>query len=73
MQIDNHKQRALNIKDAFEIMHRENIKGKSVLLIDDIATTGSTIIECAKILKKAGAEKVHAVVIARRENIDRSS
>jgi ComF family protein len=42
-----------------------DIRGKHVWLIDDVATTGSTLEECAKILKAQGAAEVHAVVLAR--------
>lgn len=46
---------------------REELKNKTILLIDDIATTGSTLFECARILKQNGAEKVFAAVLARQE------
>lgn len=42
------------------------IKNKKILLIDDIATTGATLEECAKVLKSAGAKKVFAAVVARQ-------
>jgi hypothetical protein len=49
----------------------ENLKAiltdKKILLIDDIATTGSTLFECARVLKLAGAQKVFGAVIARQE------
>lgn len=65
-EIQNKSERAANIKDAFAISDSEIIKDKTVFLIDDIATTGSTIKECAKILKDAGAKQVYAIVIARQ-------
>jgi orotate phosphoribosyltransferase len=43
------------------------LKDKTVLLIDDVATTGSTLFEAGRILKSAGAKKVFGVVIARQE------
>ena len=43
------------------------LNGKTFLLVDDIATTGATLFECAKILKQNGAKKVFAAVIARQE------
>lgn len=46
---------------------RSPIAGKNVLLVDDVATTGATLFECAKVLKKAGAASVFGVVIARQE------
>jgi ComF family protein len=54
----NDSQRAENIKKAFTIT-KNNIKYKRVLLIDDIYTTGSTVDECAKVLKAAGVERVY--------------
>ena len=59
------KQRRKNIKDAFAVIKPEAIKGKSIILIDDVYTTGSTLKECAKMLKKAGAKNVSALTVAR--------
>ncbi|NJD03310.1 MAG: ComF family protein, partial [Ruminiclostridium sp.] len=56
--------RLVNVKDAFRITNAELIKGKNILLIDDILTTGTTVNECARTLKKAGANTVTAAVIA---------
>ncbi|MFC1892133.1 ComF family protein, partial [Thermodesulfobacteriota bacterium] len=42
-----------------------HLKGKTIVLIDDVATTGSTVNECARVLKKAGVEKVYCLVLAR--------
>jgi len=55
-----------NIKDAFSVPRpaRPIIRGKSIWLIDDIATTSSTLDACAKILKRSGARKVYGVVFA---------
>ena len=58
------KSRLLNVKEAFCITKAELIKGKNILLIDDILTTGTTVNECGKILKRAGANTVIAAVIA---------
>ena len=59
------KKRITNIKNAFTVKFPENIKGKRILLIDDVYTTGSTLRECAKVLKKAGAKSVDALTIAK--------
>lgn len=67
MQIKNYAHRQQNIQGAFAIANPEEIKDKIVLLVDDIATTGSTIFECASVLKKNGAKEVYAAVIARQE------
>jgi len=45
--------------------YRNSIKDKTILLIDDVATTGATINNCAKALKKAGAKKVVVLTIAK--------
>jgi len=59
------KERQKNLKGAIEFNQQQDIKGKSILLIDDVYTTGSTLNECAKILKKNGATKVLCLTIAR--------
>ena len=59
------EERLENIKDAFFISRPERIKGKSIVLVDDVYTTGATLNECAKVLIKAGAKSVKALVIAR--------
>jgi len=61
----NGKQRIINIKNAFKVIKPENIKGKRIILIDDVYTTGSTLKECAKVLLKAGAKSVDALTVAR--------
>jgi ComF family protein len=58
-------QRAENIRGAFRVEHRERIAGRNVLLIDDVLTTGTTASECARVLLKAGAEKVWVATVAR--------
>ena len=73
-------QRIENVKGVFHV--EENVKGKYILLIDDIITTGSTLNECAKTLKEKSALKVDVVAIATplstlqeslEENIENSS
>ena len=55
-------QRKANMQNAFRI--RENVQNKTICLIDDVATTGTTLHECAKILLRAGAQRIDACVIA---------
>jgi ComF family protein len=59
------KERKKNIKDAFLIKYRERIKGKKIVLVDDVYTTGSTVNECAQVLMRAGAEIVDVLTLAR--------
>ncbi len=59
------KARVKNVKDAFRVKRPERIAGKRVLLIDDVMTTGSTLRECALVLKKAGAVSVDTLTVAR--------
>ncbi len=63
----NFKERRKNVKHAFAVNKKyiENIEGKSVILIDDVYTTGSTVKECTKVLKGAGARAVHVLTVAR--------
>ncbi|MBU1680976.1 MAG: ComF family protein [Bacteroidetes bacterium] len=59
----NSEQRKLNVMDAFRINKKKKIKIKTVALIDDVITTGSTMKECARILKSAGVEKIYAISV----------
>ncbi|MCD6528401.1 ComF family protein [bacterium] len=61
------EKRKENIKGAFFLKNPHLIKGKRILLIDDVFTTGSTIEEAACLLKKAGAKEVWGVTVAREE------
>ncbi len=54
-----------NVRAAFRLKKPENISGRSILIIDDILTTGATIEECGKVLYEAGAEAVTAMTFAR--------
>lgn len=58
-------QRAENVKNAFLVTDDTKIKDKKIILIDDIYTTGSTVNECSRILKKAGAKEICVVTIAK--------
>ena len=54
-----------NIKGTFVCGKNEKIRGKAILLVDDVYTTGSTMEECARVLKEAGAKEIIGVVVAR--------
>ena len=58
-------ERRKNIKGAFSVTRNEVFKGNKVLLIDDVFTTGHTLSECAKTLKKAGCLLVWCLALAR--------
>lgn len=58
-------ERVKNIKNIFVCRKPEKIRGKIILLTDDVSTTGSTLDECAGVLKQSGAEKVIGLVVAK--------
>lgn len=58
-------ERIENLHDAFRLRKNADVRGCRVLLIDDVLTTGSTLSECARVLKAAGAISVHAATAAR--------
>ncbi len=65
IQVDlNRKDRLKNMESAFWFVGRKKIKGKKIILIDDVATTGATLQNAAKVLKNAGAEKITVLIIA---------
>lgn len=53
-----------NVKDKFLVKRPGRIENKTVLLIDDVCTTGATLEECARMLKESGAFRVYAATIA---------
>lgn len=57
--------RRQNVRGAFVVRDRERARDRSVLLVDDVMTTGATAHECARILRAAGARHVDVVVLAR--------
>ena len=58
-------QRRDNMRGAFQVVHPNKVSGRSVLLLDDVLTTGTTASECARVLRKAGVEKVLVATVAR--------
>jgi ComF family protein len=63
-------QRIDNVKGAFAThpRHTSSLKGKSILLVDDVMTTGATLEQCAKALLKSGAQSVNVLTLARTVN-----
>jgi ComF family protein len=59
------EQRIANMNDAFRVRDRRRLQGRSVIVVDDVMTTGTTLSECARVLKQAGAEQVWAATVAR--------
>ena len=66
------RQRRKNVTGAFTLKAKKRacIKDRNILLIDDVLTTGSTVDACSKTLKKAGANRVDVLVLARAGNLD---
>ncbi len=58
------KKRLKNLNNAFKVKNKQKIKGKKVLLFDDVYTTGTTILQCSRELKIAGAD-VFAITLSR--------
>lgn len=60
-------QRRTNVAGAFEVSRRSEVQGRHVLLIDDVFTTGATASACAGVLKRAGAQRVTVLTLARAD------
>jgi len=66
-------QRRENMRGAFRVVHLSRVRGRGVLLVDDVLTTGTTASECARVLRKAGAAQVWVATAARTLKISDSS
>lgn len=64
-EIKNLRQRKENVKGVFEVDRKNRLKNSSVLLIDDVFTTGSTVNECTKALLNSGVSKVQVLTLTR--------
>ena len=62
--IDDHAGRRANVLGAYEAVNVSSFAGKRLLLIDDVCTTGSTLSECARVLKTAGAAQVLCLTLS---------
>jgi len=61
------KKRQENLKGAFKIIKNHGIIGKNILLVDDVYTTGATVMECKHVLMKNGANRVDIITMAKVE------
>ena len=62
--LDRHE-RMENLRNAFRVRHSPAVQHRHLVLVDDIFTTGSTVDECARVLRAAGAASVRVVTVAR--------
>jgi ComF family protein len=58
-------ERRRNVRGAFAVDPEKSVKGQTILLVDDVYTSGATVNECSAILKKAGAQEVYVLTLAR--------
>jgi ComF family protein len=59
------EERRKNVRGAFAMDAAKPLKGKSVLLVDDVYTSGATVNECSRVLVRGGAKTVHVLTLAR--------
>jgi predicted amidophosphoribosyltransferase len=57
--------RMKTVDDAFRVVHPALVAGESILLVDDVFTTGATVSSCARVLLEAGATNVFVLTVAR--------
>ncbi len=58
-------ERMRNLRNAFRVRHSRTVSGSHLILVDDVFTTGSTVDECARVLKESGAASVRVITVAR--------
>lgn len=63
----NAKDRKQNVKGVYSVLNPKEVKGKRIILIDDIITTGATLSECLSLLYSCGADKVQCLCAARTD------
>lgn len=60
----NRRERLINLKDCFKVLNKQKVKGKTILIVDDVYTTGATINEIATVLFNAKAKAVYGLTVA---------
>ena len=58
-------ERIKNLRSSFSVKNTSAVRGKNILLVDDLFTTGSTVNECSRILKESGAARIEVITLAR--------
>lgn len=64
------EQREQNVRGIYALSRKRSLRGKTLLLADDITTTGATLRECARVLKKGGAKEVYCIVFCATKPIN---
>jgi ComF family protein len=64
----NEAERRTNVRGAFAVEDGTPVKNKALLLLDDVYTSGATVNECSRVLRRAGAKSVHVLTLARTES-----
>lgn len=59
------EQRKRNVAGAFKVERKDAVQGKTIVVVDDVITTGATAEACARVLKRAGASRVDVLALAR--------
>ena len=59
------KKRLENLKNCYKIINKNIVRGQTIILVDDVTTTGTTLNECAKVLREAGAKGIWGLVVAK--------
>ncbi len=67
------EQRISNMRGAFALVERHGVRGRRILLLDDVLTTGATARSAATVLARAGAVSVHVITVARADRIGLST
>lgn len=63
-------QRRENLRGAFAVAKPQDVAGRDILLVDDVFTTGTTVSECARVLRRAGAARIQVATVARTLKLD---